>query len=441
MRLPVTPRLRRDNGRSVRLALLLALLVVCGLVTLPSPASAAPACGVLAPGAAPEAVRAVQQTCKQIGVPYSWGGGHAATPGPTYGQCDPSNGAPNDCHVNGFDCSGLVRYGYYLAVGADILGPGTAESQYNSSAVKQRLTNPSQFLPGDLLYYSNNGASSGIHHVAMYLGGGYIVEAADSGTLVRVGTLSSHSDFYSATRLYLPHHGATTLGVFRGHGDTFFLTNSNINPTTDGQPVFGADGDIPISGDWDGDGYTTIGVYRPSTQTFYLSNSNINPRVDAQFTFGINGDIPITGDWNGDGYTTVGVFRPSTATFYLTNSNITPTTDGQFQFGEPGDLPVAGDWNGDGYTTVGVRRPSNNTFYLTNSNINPTTDGTFVFGADGDLPVSGDWDADGFTTIGVYRPTTSVFYLSNSNISPTTDGTVAFGAPGDRPVTGDWDGR
>jgi len=204
MQLPIAPRLYRDDGRSARVAFLLALLVLCGLLTVPASAAAAPACGVLAPGAAPEAARAVANTCEQVGTPYSWGGGHGPTPGPTYGLCDPANGAPNDCHVIGFDCSGLVRYGYYLGVGADILDKGNTSSQYNSPAVKQRLTDPSQFLPGDLLYYSKNGAPSGIHHVAMYLGGGYIVEAANSGTLVGVASLSSHNDFLGATRLYLP---------------------------------------------------------------------------------------------------------------------------------------------------------------------------------------------------------------------------------------------
>jgi hypothetical protein len=163
------------------------------------------ACGMQIPGgAAPQALAAVARTCDQVGALYSWGGGHKAAPGPSYGLCDPANGAPNDCHVFGFDCSGLVRYGYFLAVNADILGSGNTKSQYASGAVRQRIFDYNQLLPGDLLYYSSNGATSGIHHVAMYLGNSKIVEAPFSGAKVRIVSLSTHSDFLGATRLFLP---------------------------------------------------------------------------------------------------------------------------------------------------------------------------------------------------------------------------------------------
>lgn len=38
------------------------------------------------------------------------------------------------------------------------------------------------------------------------------------------------------------------------------------------------------------------------------------------FGLGNISDIPLAGDWNGDGVDTVGVYRPPNATFYLTNS-------------------------------------------------------------------------------------------------------------------------
>ncbi|MGC5022551.1 FG-GAP repeat domain-containing protein, partial [Micromonospora sp. DT47] len=78
-------------------------------------------------------------------------------------------------------------------------------------------------------------------------------------------------------------------------------------------------------------------------------------------------DVPISGDWNGDGVDTVGVFRPSNSTFYLrdTNSGVA-TSVFKFGHGPSGDIPVAGDWNNDGKDTVGVFRPGNSTWYLTN---------------------------------------------------------------------------
>ena len=47
---------------------------------------------------------------RTLGTPYAWAGGNAD--GPRYGVCDASNGAPNDCHVVGYDCSGLAMYAW-----------------------------------------------------------------------------------------------------------------------------------------------------------------------------------------------------------------------------------------------------------------------------------------------------------------------------------------
>jgi hypothetical protein len=88
----------------------------------------------------------------------------------------------------------------------------------------------------------------------------------------------------------------------------------------------------------------TIGVYRPSDQTFYLRNSNSLGAADITITYGAKGDIPIVGDWDGNGTVTVGVYRPGDNTFYLRNTNSPGTADYYVPFGMPGDLPVAGKW-------------------------------------------------------------------------------------------------
>ena len=56
----------------------------------------------------------------------------------------------------------------------------------------------------------------------------------------------------------------------------------------------------------------TAGVYHTATRTFTLQASPAN----LVFTFGATGDKPIVGDWNGDGITTIGVYRPSTSAVY-----------------------------------------------------------------------------------------------------------------------------
>jgi hypothetical protein len=78
----------------------------------------------------------------------------------------------------------------------------------------------------------------------------------------------------------------------------FFLTNENIsNPPIDAATFFGTNGDLPLGGDWDGDGNDSIGVWRPSSLEFFLSNDNI--AIANQFVFGAVGDTPVVGDWDG----------------------------------------------------------------------------------------------------------------------------------------------
>jgi cell wall-associated NlpC family hydrolase len=43
--------------------------------------------------------------------------------------------------------------------------------------------------PGDLLFWTSNGRPSGIHHVALYLGGGQFIEAPHTGADVRYNSI------------------------------------------------------------------------------------------------------------------------------------------------------------------------------------------------------------------------------------------------------------
>jgi N-acetyl-anhydromuramyl-L-alanine amidase AmpD len=211
----------------------------------------------------------------------------------------------------------------------------------------------------------------------------------------------------------------------------WYLRNSNTTGGVDNSFYFGAAGDIPVMGDWDGNGSITPGVFRPSTAVWYLRNSNSNGGVDAFFSFGVGSDIPVVGDWDGNGTYTIGVFRPSTAQWFLRNSNSNGGVDGTFYFGVPGDRPIVGDWDGNRTFTPGVFRNSEARFYLRNSNSNGGVDGTFEFGVPGDFPITGDWNGDGYWTVGVFR-SNGIRYLTNSNLNPTTDVFFTYGAASNR---------
>ena len=56
----------------------------------------------------------------------------------------------------------------------------------------------------------------------------------------------------------------------------------------------------------------SIGVFRPSTGQWLVRNTPTAGFPDLTFSFGQSGDLPVTGDWNGDGLTDVGVYRGNT---------------------------------------------------------------------------------------------------------------------------------
>jgi hypothetical protein len=181
------------------------------------------------------------------------------------------------------------------------------------------------------------------------------------------------------------------------------------NCTTDRCYSFGLPGDIPIAGDWKGDGRDEIGVKRGNAWYLdYNGNGAWNGcTTDRCYTFGLPGDTPIAGDWNGDGRDEIGVKRGHS--WYLDTNGDGAwngcTSDRCYRFGLLGDIPLAGDWNGDGVDEIGVKRGPK--WYLDyNGNgawDNCLADGCYAFGLPGDVPLAGDWNGDGREEIGIKR--------------------------------------
>lgn len=116
----------------------------------------------------------IARAMSQLGTPYAWGGGDAN--GPTKGIRD---GGVADAHGDynkvGFDCSGLTLYAY-AAVGITL--PHYTGYQYQ----KGTHYPASQMKRGDLIFYGPNGHG----HVAIYLGNGTMIEAPQSGDVVKI---------------------------------------------------------------------------------------------------------------------------------------------------------------------------------------------------------------------------------------------------------------
>ncbi|MFN2391106.1 MAG: FG-GAP-like repeat-containing protein, partial [Pyrinomonadaceae bacterium] len=230
--------------------------------------------------------------------------------------------------------------------------------------------------------------------------------------------------------------GRTDIAVFRdnipgaGNFAYFYITNSSDNSF---RPVqFGATGDVPVSGDWDGDEKADLAVYRDGSltdgQSYFYYRPSSQPGVDFRaIPWGGAGDKPVVGDFDGDGKLDAAIFRPSNAYWYVLRSSDNQTIS--LQFGISTDIPTPMDFDGDGKTNIVVFRPSNGTWY---TSTNPATNyGAVQFGAPGDLPVPADYDGDGKSDFAVYRPSSGAWYILRSSQGFTG---VQFGISEDKPI-------
>jgi peptidoglycan DL-endopeptidase RipB len=132
-------------------------------------------------GAAPTAVAAgrvrgpqaieyvIRRGASQMGTPYSWGGGKPN---------GPSRGIDSGANTVGYDCSGFTQFSY---AGVGVLIPKYSGDQYDAG----RKVPLAQGKRGDLLFWGPGGSQ----HVAIYLGGGQMLEASGSAGKVTVSPL------------------------------------------------------------------------------------------------------------------------------------------------------------------------------------------------------------------------------------------------------------
>ncbi|GAA2535777.1 NlpC/P60 family protein [Pseudonocardia sp. RS010] len=123
----------------------------------------------------PATLAAINYACGQRGLPYLWGGD-----GPDNGEA-------------GFDCSGLTTAAY---AAAGITLPRTAQTQYLAGPA---VPEGAPLLPGDLVFYGTPGTTvtARIHHVALYLGGGQMINAPRFGEPVQVEPYRWNGDDYA----------------------------------------------------------------------------------------------------------------------------------------------------------------------------------------------------------------------------------------------------
>ncbi len=121
------------------------------------------------------------------GYMYVWGGAHSWS-------------SIKDPNWTQFDCSGLVNWAHYQA-GVDL-----GRIHYTGSMISAgKGISKSQLQAGDIILFSSNGSSSGVHHVGIYIGDNKMVHAPTTGKPVQVANLNTsywQREWYSCRRLY-----------------------------------------------------------------------------------------------------------------------------------------------------------------------------------------------------------------------------------------------
>ena len=191
------------------------------------------------------------------------------------------------------------------------------------------------------------------------------------------------------------------------NGNTWRLRNSLTDGGANRKFEYGIIGDHPVMGDWTASGTATAGIVRgarfgrlsDTALVWLLRSEQGDGEPDIAFEYGRIGDIPVVGDWLGDGRDLPGVVRGGS--WMLRTSLESGPPDIEFEFGGSDGIPVVGDWDDTGGDSPGLYRDGE--WLLRDSLSSGTADRIFTFGTSAGIPVVGDWNGDGTDGIGVFN--------------------------------------
>ena len=244
-----------------------------------------------------------------------------------------------------------------------------------------------------------------------------------AGALLLVGVLLPLGATASAESATVPGD-LHTIGLFDPAESRWYLRDADGGTTTF---TFGAEGDVPLIGDWDGDGVDTPGVYRPDEGRLAVRNGT----EPISFVYAMpTGGLPVVADTDGDGRDTVSIAR--FGRLYVMDG----LGSGPASLEGPDPLPISlpartdhlvgGDFDGDGMDEIAA---------VHGGVVEVVGPGRgAVLGEVGPgLALAGDWDGDGVVTLGAYDAWQSEFTLSGGGSGGAS---LEYGSTGMLPVAG-----
>ena len=83
-----------------------------------------------------------------------------------------------------------------------------------------------------------------------------------------------------------------------------------------------------------------MAIYRPTTGEWWILESRTNSTTYNVYRWGLVGDVPVLGDYDGDGKSDIAVYRPTTGGWWILKSSTDFTTYGTYAWGLAGDRPL-----------------------------------------------------------------------------------------------------
>ena len=234
------------------------------------------------------------------------------------------------------------------------------------------------------------------------------------------------------------------VNCFQGHR---FNSDSLLNLQ------LGLSTDIPLRGNIDGDSRADLVVWRPQEGLWFSRESSNTLVVDGRnqayglnafdslfepvFWGNVEGDVPLLGDWDGDGKDDYIIYRPSNGQWWVREQD--GGSEGPILLGEPNSIPFVADFNGDGIDDLGAYDPVTSDWTIS------TPFGETVYATFGDedgrnvTPLPVDINNDGVSEIAYWNKQTGYWYAYDL-IENRVIFKEQWGLPGDAPMFGDFDG-
>ena len=217
---------------------------------------------------------------------------------------------------------------------------------------------------------------------------------------------------------------------------------------------------VPVWGDFDGDGVADLGLFDHRDGTWYIKQGGSSftsafsvkwGRSTAASTLPNQIQVPLAADLDGDGRLDLAYFDVSAGIWYVlqggtnfsTAFSITWGAPGRGSLGAPAQVPLVGDLDRDGRDDVIVFDYADGIWYVLQGGLNFKTAFKVTWGTRGgsatqQIPLIADVDGDGKQDVVTYDFATGTWFVLQGGTNFATAFSIAW--PGNEPLVGDFDG-